>query len=273
MRIHHFILTRFNLCLWSFDKNGEKIDHEHWLDARLPIFESFTLPSIQKQSCQDFEWILLVDAATTERYRHIINTYKELFPKIHIVGVKHEQSKYYANIFAQVVRKRLSERSAAPSDICLTTYFDNDDMLDAKYIERTQSISLTLPFHSPLFISFDYGLQYFTEIDVTTRIKYPNNHFITLLEYAENVKTCYGYGSHFLLEKKKTATVYHVKDKNHPMWTEVVHKDNVDNDVKMTLDTRIIDSRLSVKGYCSWVLRAGKQVIRRIKDKIIPRKW
>ena len=62
--IYHYLLTRFNLALWIEDKNGAAIDREEWLKRRMALFETFCLPSVKNQSCQNFSWILLVDANT-----------------------------------------------------------------------------------------------------------------------------------------------------------------------------------------------------------------
>ena len=139
-------------------------------------------------------------------------------------------------------------------------------------------------------LAFDYGIQYYTELGIATRVKYANNHFITLFERissAENpsVRTCYGYGSHFEIEKRKAAPVHHVALADKPMWVEVIHKDNVDNDVKMTLDTSFIDDRhllqrdfslgitLQTGRKAAFFARYLKQMWRRFRDKLFPRKW
>ena len=55
--IYHYLLTRFNLALWIEDKNGAAIDREEWLKRRMALFETFCLPSVKNQSCQNFSWI------------------------------------------------------------------------------------------------------------------------------------------------------------------------------------------------------------------------
>lgn len=285
MSVHHFILTRFNLSLWHYDKNGATIDRDVWLEERLQLFEQYCLPSIIGQNNHEFTWILLVDANTPEKYVWRIKSYKELCPQIHFVSVKSNFGFKFAYVFKEVVAKLLKDRGANVGDICLTTYFDNDDCLHKSYIEDIQKIALT--FDKDTFVSYDYGIQYFTELQIATRIKYPNNHFITLCEIissAENIRTCYGYGSHFTLEAEGKVNVRHIIEKGSPMWIEVIHKNNVDNDVKMTFDTKILNSN-SIKDEFSidvpvskinlfrYFVRCMQQIIRRSKDKFIPRKW
>lgn len=236
--VHHFLLTRFNLCLWNKDKKGAEINREAWLEERLELFERYTLPSVQNQSCRDFEWVMLVDRETPEAFKNRILQYKEQCPQMHLVAVRSEAGWKFAQIFAEYVTQRLRAVETAADDLCLTTYLDNDDCLHRDYVKRVQEVASTV--ENNTFIAMDYGLQYFTDLKMTTRILYPNNHFISLVESVPAqgmVRTCYGYGSHFYLEEKGLARVCHIREKDKPMWIEVIHNRNVDNDVKMTLDT------------------------------------
>ena len=55
--LHHFILTRFNIRLFRHDKHGHSIEPKSWFEERLNLFETYTLPSIMGQTCQEFTWI------------------------------------------------------------------------------------------------------------------------------------------------------------------------------------------------------------------------
>ena len=291
--LHHFILTRFNIRLFRYDKHGRSINKLSWLDERLNLFETYTLPSVIGQTCQDFTWILLVDSQTPESYRERMMGYRKQCQQITFVAVKEEHGWQFANIFQQVVNKLLKERGAKEGDVCLTTYFDNDDCLNRDYVKDIHDI-LQKNGNNILqgdgVLAFDYGIQYYTELGIATRVKYANNHFITLFERissAENpsVRTCYGYGSHIDIEKRKAALVHHVTLADKPMWVEVIHKDNVDNDVKMTLDFSFIGDRhllqrdfslditLQSGRKAAFFTRFLKQVRRRLHDKFIPRQW
>lgn len=146
---HHYLLTRFNLALWQEDKNGQTIDRGEWIRKRLELFETYCLPSVAGQTCQEFRWILLVDADTPVDLRERIKAYRNVCAQMKFVAVR------------------------------------------AEY----------------------YGLQIFTQLrHFSTRIHYPNNHFLTLAEClsaAESslsaVRTYYGFGSHFLMERRGLA--------------------------------------------------------------------
>jgi len=291
---HHFLLTRFNLNLWRHDKNGDEIDREKWLGERLQLFETYCLPSVVGQTCLDFVWILLIDANTPEVYKARIKAYEKSCPNIKFIVVKSQYGFEFASVFGNVVSRMLAERGAKEGDVCLTTYFDNDDCLNKSCIADVQKYCEGKNLDNT-FLAFDYGLQYYTELELATRICYPNNHFMTLVEKValdkpDNsiipVKTCFGYGSHFMLEGNKYVSIKHIVLKDKPMWIEVIHKDNVDNDVKMTLDTKVmrkdsnylidnfsIDVPLSNRHTLMFYLRCIKQMFRRTRDKFIARKW
>lgn len=292
--LHHFILTRFNIRLWSQDKNGKQIDSNKWLEQRLQLFETYTLPSVIGQTCQDFTWILLADSKTPTDYRERLKGYRQLCPQINFISVNSQYGNQFARIFQEVVNKSLKSKKVTKGDICLTTYLDNDDSLHKNYIQETHDIVQGIDNREIAgnFITFDYGLQYYTELGIATCIKYPNNHFMTLVESIHSpesisVRTCYGYGSHYYLEKKGGACVHHIAQADKPMWIEVIHESNIDNDVKMTFNTRLItDSLLLTRAFslevnlqnnaCSrmkFYLRCIKQIMRRLHYKIIPRKW
>ena len=291
--LHHFLLTRFALRLWQTDKNGRPIDYRVWLAERFALFERYTLPSVLSQDDQRFTWILLVERTSDERVmtslREKMESYKHLSPAILPIYIREGHGGSFCKIFSEVVSHCLAERHAAVGDICLTTYLDNDDTLRHDYSSVIRRVA-TESFQPYTFISFDYGLQYFTDIGLATRIYYPNNHFMTLMEPVKasgRVRTCYGYGSHFLLaENYGRDIVRHIDSRDTPMWIEIVHGHNVDNDVKMTLHTRIMtDSAYLSRNFglqgitlsyrfstvIRFVVRALQQIVRRLSDKITRR--
>lgn len=66
--IQHFILTRFNLLIFNKNKEGKKVRTIKWLEHRFMLFEKYCLPSVKNQTCQDFQWIVLFDSSTPERF-------------------------------------------------------------------------------------------------------------------------------------------------------------------------------------------------------------
>jgi hypothetical protein len=123
--------------------------------------------------------------------------------------------------FRDEVVKRLNRERV------LTTYLDNDDAFDIHFVEDIQSRVAELP--DGTFITYDNGYQYFTDYNYVMSILYPRNHFISVIEEVGiRVKTIYGYGSHYYIDKIPNARIEHVK--NPPMWCEVIHEKNMGND-------------------------------------------
>lgn len=285
--LHHFLLTRFNLRLWSQDKTARTIDPDKWIERRMALFETYCLPSVMGQSCGDFTWVLLIDAHTPSAVMKRLYRNKKQCPQMYLVRVQSEYGLHFAEIFSQVVDQLLSEQQAKEGDRCLTTFLDNDDCLAQDFVAETQRCCKDLA--APCFLSFDYGLQVYTEMEhFTTRICYPNNHFLTFTETVTGEgfkpKTCYGYGSHFLLQKYGLAQVEHVSDASHPMWIELIHSENIDNDVKMTFSTRFVTDKTLLRQrfsldmdilpnhQMSFILRAIQQMWRRGKMKLSHKK-
>lgn len=244
MALFHFILTRFNLPLWKKDKTGQTINADDWLKDRMSLFEAYCLPSIKSQTCKDFVWILLCDASTKQEYRQRIKDYARICPQIRVVPVKSEYGWHFAEAFVSVISHILSNSKLTSSDVCLTTYFDNDDALGQNYVEDVQRRAKEVKTNS--FVYYDNGLQYFTSLDLAVDVLYPNNHFMTAVEYVRpdalgghyGIRTCFGYGSHATIEEMKAAPVIHVGGTD-PMWLEVVHQTNVVNDANVSFRPRI----------------------------------
>ena len=96
--LQHFILTRFNLLLWNKDKKGSKVRTVKWLEHRFTLFEKYCLPSVKNQTCQDFEWIVLLDSSTPEKYKAKIADYQKECPQFIPVFVEPLKGRYFAEI-------------------------------------------------------------------------------------------------------------------------------------------------------------------------------
>lgn len=275
----HFILTRFNLKLWPKDKNGILIDRKNWLNERMILFEKYCYPSVKHQTCGDFRWVLLIDDTTPETVVKKIQKLKKDCPQIEIAKIPSEYSKQYVEVFQHYVSQNISG-----DEMVLSTYLDNDDALSYDYVERMQTAAASCKKRTVL--TFSVGYQYFTSLKIATQVTYPNNHFITLVEWANDVKTVYGIGSHYFVKQGFDLDVERVDGNG---WVEVIHSDNVDNDVKMTMKTSLLWDTISFQysfddGFefaekprsvflLRWVPRAVRQFFRRLGYKIKPRDW
>lgn len=280
-----FVLTRFNIPLWNKDKRGRPVLTDKWLAQRFELFDSFCLPSIKKQSLQDFKWIVLFDEDTPLLYKEKIERYKNECIPFSPYFVSKKEGRSFAQIF-----KRYILQETEKGDIIITIYLDNDDALRYDYVETITKTALNVP--DKTFISFRYGLQYYTELNIATRVSYRKNHFICLVEKYENpqsVKTVYGYGSHINVGSYKGTNWMLIETSKKEEWVELVHESNMDNDVRMTFDTHLItdteklnreygiEIKLAEKSrsiyYTRFLGRVLWEFFRHIRLRIFGRKW
>ena len=272
--IKHFILTRFNILLWSKDKEGHKVRNLQWLEHRFTLFERYCLPSIANQTCKEFTWIVLLDSSTPDRYKERTEKLQKKCPQLVPVFVTPENGRYFAQIFRDEVVKRLNGIRV------ITTYLDNDDALDIHFVEDIQRRAATAC--DGTFFFYTEGYQYFTDHQYLMKIHYPKNHFVSVVEEGNpaSVKTIYGYGSHYYIDKIPDVKIEYVK--NLPMWCQVVHQKNMGNDayflnVRMVKDKSLLTSAFCVNENVKYGLgiylfrflpRYAKTFIRRCKIKL-----
>ena len=235
--IQHFILTRFNLRLWPHDKNGRENGTSEWLAHRFSIFERYCLPSLAGQTDGNFCWILLLDNGTPDEYRKRMEEYKVMCPQMNPVYVAKEQGRHFADVF----RKEVAERTVA--DRIITTYLDNDDCLARDFVKDVQERYASLPDHT--FLSYADGYQLFSEFGLMLQIHYPRNHFMSVIEPRAGLRTVYGYGSHYYIDRIPGARIEFVNDSR--LWCEVVHGRNMGNDAYFIVGTQLVKDKNTVE--------------------------
>ena len=274
-----FILTRFNIRLWwNHDKSRVPVQTAEWLDERFRLFEKYTLPSVKAQDYQGLHWICLFDDQTPEKYRSRIAGY----------GVKCSfdacfVSELEAQHFQDIFRKRIKELADVADEDLLTIYLDSDDCLRNNYISDLISQTKCNTYNT--VFSYIYGIQYYEENNLAVRIPYPNNHFLAYYERMnDNIRTVWGFW-HFSIFRYKKVNIVTVKNGDMPMWIEVIHQCNVDNDVKMTLHQMPILNRDTLRYFgLEWLLekqwktcllyatvfqfRFAQQIVRRMVNKL-----
>lgn len=261
MKIRHVILTRFNLQYKESTKNLS-ID---WLEERIQLFQTYTLPSIQAQTNQDFEWFILIDAHTPDsiyqRLQDIANSYKV----IQLIRVE-AQGDEALNAYYRLLANELGKGH----NILMSTRLDSDDCLMSDFISTTHNLLDANII--PVAISFPNGLQYFSQKKWTFRITYPYNHFLTLCEKGDSARSALGYNHTCIQDYVPLKLEYTPL----PMWTEIVHGGNIANNYAPTLKPYpqpftlknvigFIALHLHYRGWqLQYVIRHPKKVIDRI---------
>lgn len=278
--IQHFILTRFNILLWSKDKEGNKVRTIKWLEQRFLLFEHYCLPSVKNQTCHDFEWIVLFDNKTPDSYKEKIEEYKKECPMLTPVFVEPENGRYFADIFRKEIVKRLKAKRI------LSTYLDNDDALNIRFVEDLQCrVSAVM---DGTFFYYNEGYQFYTDYHYMMQIHYPRNHFVSIVERGDPliIKGIFGYGGHYYIDKIKGVKIERIKDI--PMWCEVVHDKNMINDAYFLLGAKMIEDSERLKRdfavneivkygvgvyFFRFVPRYIRTFIRRTKYYLFGKKW
>ncbi len=278
-KLQHFFLTRFNLLLWQKDKEGAPVRTKKWLDHRFSLFEKYCLPSIKNQTYQCFEWIVLFDSTTPDKYKERINKYQKDCPQFKPVFVEPERGRYFADIFREEIVKRLK------AERVVTTYLDNDDALNIRFVESLMERASKVS--GGTFFYYDKGYQYYADGNYLLQINYPRNHFVSVIENGNptRVKGIFGYGRHYYIEEIKGAKIEHVKSE--PMWCEVVHEKNMINDANFLVGTKMVkkaygfnfifqdsDIKYGLGVYVfKFLPRYMKTFVRRAKNRLIGRQW
>lgn len=240
MKSYHFILTRFNLRLWSTDKNKRSTHTKEWMQQRLSLFETYTLPSVASQTVQNFKWIVLFSSDTPLEYKPVLDSFKARCPQLRFVGVAPESSANFAQIFSEVMQSEVADEEA----IVTSTYLDNDDALNVRYLEYIESITEN---NTRYFVFFPHGMQYFTQSKIASTAYYRRNHFHTLVEHVNHkneINGVFAYGSHYYICKQADVPVVYACHRN--AWLEVIHQTNVINDVRLSRYTRIITNKATL---------------------------
>lgn len=220
MKIRHVILTRFNL---QYQESTKNLSLE-WLEERIRLFQTYTLPSIQAQTNQDFEWFILIDVHTPESICQCLQDIADSYKVIQLVRVE-SQGDEALNAYYRSLANELGKGY----DLLISTRLDSDDCLMNDFISTTYNILGANT--APVAISFPNGLQYFSQKKWTFRITYPNNHFLTLCEKGDSARSALGYDHtriHDYIPLKLEYT-------SQPMWTEIVHGGNIANTYTPTL--------------------------------------
>lgn len=232
-KIKHFIITYFNVKhLDVRDKKGECTLTDKWLEGRFGLFEKYCLPSVVNQTEKNFIWLCLFDKDTPNTYKNRIEDYSKSFTQLKVLYLSDEEGKGLSSEDEKVRCGFLKDKMKSmiePDDVhVITTNLDNDDALDSHFVQRIQEESLC--WNENVLIRFQYGLQYFESFNGILAMKYPHNHFLSLIERVEPEFHTIEYYNHARAHK----IFKHVDIYEKPYWVEVVHSHNVNNELRIS---------------------------------------
>lgn len=264
MIFNHFIITRFNLRLWSKDKHNAPVRTENWLSKRFELFENYCFPSIKAQTNQNFKWICLFDYETPLKYKERINGLNIEYPQFCPYFLDINESNDVVHYLKKIIRGFLVNEN----EFIITTRIDNDDAFHVDMINEIQKKVLFERDWNTIYC-FDYGLQYFKELNFAMKISYPNNHFISYVEKSsDEFYTIMNFNHYFV---NKEVRVVNLRNLDKPMWIEVIHESNVDNDVKLTFSLKPVIQNTKLDNYGIQQSINAKSSLFNFIFKIIPR--
>jgi len=217
--VTHYILTRFHTPVTNFqfgELEHPSLADDAWLRHRLTLFESFCLPSIQSQTRNDFQWILMF----SPRSPGWLKEYLQSLPvaQAHALEV---------NDVMEDLPLWIMENTQSP--LVLTTRLDNDDALSRNFTQRLRSEPII---DAPVVINFRTGLR--LTGSGLLRAKHSSNPFASLVEEStgREIQTVLGV-SHDDLPLHYPI----IQAKSQPAWLQTIHDKNIGN-VAAGLPTR-----------------------------------
>lgn len=205
MSVEHYIFTRFNL---GYRETAD--DPDEWLERRVELFETYTLPSMLRQTVSTWTWLLAFDESTPAsvlcKYDYIDN-----------VRVIFERPDHW-------VRRNVDDRK-----VLITTRLDNDDYVEKDWIEGIRQSALGL-IHDGEMLPFvldcnGRALDVATETYYDPKRKRCNSMFLSLVEHGKDCRTCYA-RQHTLMPD-----VFPSYRMDWYGWVMVCHGDNIANQI------------------------------------------
>lgn len=220
----HFIITRFNLKLgFNVDKNNVSTQTDEWLEKRFDMFEKYCLPSVAAQTNRNFVWLCMFDDQTPACFLERIEQYRKISPELHPVFLSSEQAQNIARSVYGAIKAVLGDNAAEISHV-VTTNLDNDDSLSVYAVEQIQN-NIKPDGYARIY-SLLYGYQYFVDTGFAIKMRYYNNHFLTLCEpFGESMMGINSYRHGNVIRTLPTTYIKTGKG----MWIEFVHDNNVRN--------------------------------------------
>ena len=216
MGFKHYLLSRYNVGIYGRKqkmRSGMKIEPQKWMKNRHELFRKYCAPSVIKQSCDNFKWLIVLDPDTPMRdYLEIWN------------AARNDAIILYGDNFRKTCVKYIESNLKDESRV-ITSRCDNDDMLHKNFIANIQSW-FGIRKRTGL-VTYPKGLVWNPEKQKLRHLRYPKNHFLTFIEKRgpKPVKTVLRARHTQITDMFQTFKV----ETDSPMWCEIIHPENMAN--------------------------------------------
>jgi len=207
----HYLVTRFNI---KVSGTGPEVldssiaDHD-WFQARMKLFKLFCAPSVLKQTCTTFKWLIYFNPATS--LEEIAYLKDDRIPVEFI----------FTEDFNSMVQDIAAKIKEAPTTYVICSRIDSDDAISSIYIEAIQNAFVPI---DKTIINLNSGYIYESNNRLLTRWNQRfNNQFISLIEDKNSARiyTIYGF-PHW----KPPLEAHMVNIQGPPYWIYWRHSDN-----------------------------------------------
>lgn len=213
----HLFLTRFNIrdraAGWSPSRSPE------WMDARMRLFETYCLPTVQAQTCTGFRWRILVAEDTEDVHLERLRAHDdriELVPFTPSAGTS----------ITSVVQDHDDVQ------VLITSRLDNDDGIHRDYVRRVQErVHWCTPDQTRVVHSFPWGYKLTSHDGRLHRTRLVNSAFTSMFEWLPAVSPVSVWARNHSHLPMLFPTVL---DESIHGFLQVVHGENVLNSLKAT---------------------------------------
>jgi len=215
----HYLITRFNLTNddWREKHNADNPISEDWLDKRIKIFETYCFPSVKNQANTDFDWLVLFDSKTPDRYRKNIADWKGQLPNFRPL---------FINGFLDLnkaILNYINDTAAKDNEFIITTRLDNDDAIHVDFIKTIQENFKPQLGVIDLIKGYQLILKPNGQHDARL-IEAAFNPFISVISRLPNFKSVLSEEHHYWKDYHSSITI-----KDQRLWIQFVHGGNVLN--------------------------------------------
>ena len=177
-----------------------------------------------------------------------------------------EEARLHKSLVNRVIADHKDDTS-----ILITVRVDNDDALHKDFMKN---VSLLRNNSNDVqhFYSFGIGLQYYTEANLAIRLHYKKNHFLTLVSKSYDKEKIINILQFLHPSIADYGIPFTCIKNSEPMWVEVVHMHNVNNDCIMSFPQRpVFDICLMERDFNWGVLLDKGNTMKKFVNFFIPR--
>jgi hypothetical protein len=205
--VDHWLITRFNVAMAP--DRGDRLD-PYWMGRRIDLFRHYCAPSVARQTCQSFRWLILVDRETPPPHREALRRCSSI-RRFEIMPVG---PRWPEELSARLATTR-------PGGVLLTSRLDTDDALRRNYVSALRD-AVSEPDKLPEFLEFPHGLKLDESTGRLYRFTYRSGGFISLAEQvSDRPLTCYCCPHN---EASRVAPLRAVTTED--SWVQVIHSSN-----------------------------------------------